>query len=292
MRGRRAGRSPCPQPCRLSPHPLRQPPGHPRPFDFQGVPVRVMDLKDGPWFVLTDVCRVLEMGNPSQAASRLDDDEKGIILNDTLGGPQGTIIVNESGRYSLILTSRKPKRSRGRYRGGLPFLRIEAERCVSDRSTSDPVRVRPECVNANSDHPPGPKCHDGGASGREGVATEAPMPQPAGTGVAGNWRAQSPDISGETSTRSTRAAAAITGKTLTRARRTRIKRLLRWASEKSVYSSSSTIPKATSSWTMASTRLKAGKVNANRRKASARSNIKLSPKVVSSESLLGAQYIA
>ena len=29
-----------------------------------------------PWFVAVDVCRVLEIGNPSQATARLDDDEK------------------------------------------------------------------------------------------------------------------------------------------------------------------------------------------------------------------------
>ena len=34
-----------------------------------------------PWFGLADVCRVLEVGNPSMAASRLDDDEKHTLSN-------------------------------------------------------------------------------------------------------------------------------------------------------------------------------------------------------------------
>lgn len=81
-------------------------------FAFDDALVRVVDRDGDPWFVLVDVCRVLEMGNPSQAASRLDDDEKGIISSDTLGGSQEVIIVSESGLYSLILTSRKPEAKR------------------------------------------------------------------------------------------------------------------------------------------------------------------------------------
>ncbi|WP_229681178.1 BRO-N domain-containing protein [Neoroseomonas lacus] len=44
------------------------------------------------------------MGN---AAARLDDDEKGIHTMDTPGGPQKTGLVNESGLYSTVMTSRK-----------------------------------------------------------------------------------------------------------------------------------------------------------------------------------------
>lgn len=67
-------------------------------------------LKDNePWFVATDVCRALEIGNPSQTTSRLDEDEKDIISNDTLGGKQTMLIINEPGLYSLVLGSRKPE---------------------------------------------------------------------------------------------------------------------------------------------------------------------------------------
>lgn len=77
------------------------------PFAFEGADVRVMMRVDAPWFVLADVCRVLEIGNPRQAATRLDDDEKGVITNDTPGGSQDMTIINESGLYSLVMTSRK-----------------------------------------------------------------------------------------------------------------------------------------------------------------------------------------
>jgi anti-repressor protein len=40
------------------------------------------------WFVASDVCDSLDLSNVSQSVSRLDDDEKDIISNDTLGGSQ------------------------------------------------------------------------------------------------------------------------------------------------------------------------------------------------------------
>lgn len=76
-------------------------------FDFEGAAVRTQMQGAEPWFVLSDVCRVLEIANSSQAAARLDDDEKGICNIYTPSGDQQMIIINESGLYSLILTSRK-----------------------------------------------------------------------------------------------------------------------------------------------------------------------------------------
>lgn len=78
-------------------------------FNFHSRSVRVVEIKGEIWFVLKDVCNVLGHSNSRQAATRLDADEKGVITNDTLGGPQETTIINESGMYSLVLTSRKPE---------------------------------------------------------------------------------------------------------------------------------------------------------------------------------------
>ena len=78
-------------------------------FDFQSQQVRTLTINDEPWFVAADVCKVLEIANSRHAVSRLDEDEKGVATNDTLGGPQDATIINESGLYSLILTSRKPQ---------------------------------------------------------------------------------------------------------------------------------------------------------------------------------------
>ena len=69
--------------------------------------IRVV-MRDGePWFVAKDVCDCLDIGNVSQTCSRLDDDERGIISNDTPSGKQEMLIVSEPGLYSLIGSSKK-----------------------------------------------------------------------------------------------------------------------------------------------------------------------------------------
>ena len=73
---------------------------------------RTFDIQGDPWFVLADVCRALGIKNTSDAASRLDDDEKGIAQTDTLGGKQNVLIINESGLYSLTLRSDRPEAKR------------------------------------------------------------------------------------------------------------------------------------------------------------------------------------
>jgi prophage antirepressor-like protein len=77
-------------------------------FNFNEMDVRVVMQGEDPWFVAKDTCRILEIGNPSQAICGLDDDEKGITTIETLGGLQDLSIINESGLYSLIMRSRKP----------------------------------------------------------------------------------------------------------------------------------------------------------------------------------------
>jgi anti-repressor protein len=71
--------------------------------------VRVVEQDGEPWFVAKDVCNCLELSNSRKALSRLDDDEKGVTLSDTLGGRQEMATVNEYGLYSLVLSSRKPE---------------------------------------------------------------------------------------------------------------------------------------------------------------------------------------
>ena len=67
-------------------------------------------LEGEPWFVAADVCRVLGLGNSSQAIAKLDDDEKsGVIISDPHGREQVTRFISESGLYALVLSSRKPE---------------------------------------------------------------------------------------------------------------------------------------------------------------------------------------
>lgn len=69
--------------------------------------VRCGTIYGDPWFVAADVCECLEIANNRDAMSRLDDDEKGVVLTDTPGGKQELVAINESGLYVLVLGSRK-----------------------------------------------------------------------------------------------------------------------------------------------------------------------------------------
>lgn len=68
-----------------------------------------MERSGAPWFVLADVCAVLELAEPHRVASRLEEDEKGVHTVDTPGGAQTVVVISESGLWSLVLTSRKPE---------------------------------------------------------------------------------------------------------------------------------------------------------------------------------------
>lgn len=72
--------------------------------------VRVLDIEGEPWFVGRDVAEKLGYGNPRQGiASHVDDEDKGVQKLDTPSGTQNMTIINESGLYSLILSSKLPK---------------------------------------------------------------------------------------------------------------------------------------------------------------------------------------
>ncbi len=68
-------------------------------------------MRDGePWAVGKDVAEALGYKNPRQAIlDHVDPEDKGVAKHDTLGGNQDTVIINESGLYSLILSSKLPK---------------------------------------------------------------------------------------------------------------------------------------------------------------------------------------
>ncbi|BAZ19033.1 prophage antirepressor (plasmid) [Calothrix sp. NIES-4071] len=81
-------------------------------FNFESKEVRFVGTADKPEWIAVDVCAVLDIRNNRDALSRLDEDEKGVAIIDTPGGKQELATVNESGLYSLTLTSRKPQAKR------------------------------------------------------------------------------------------------------------------------------------------------------------------------------------
>lgn len=69
--------------------------------------VRTVDVNGEPWFVGKDIAEVLGYANPSKALSdHVDEDDK--LNNESLSslGQRGGWIINESGLYSLILSSK------------------------------------------------------------------------------------------------------------------------------------------------------------------------------------------
>ena len=79
-------------------------------FSQEKTPIRVKMVNNEPWFVAKDVCEVLEIANHKDATSRLDNDERnGVGITDPMGRKQVVTAVSESGLYSLIFQSRKPK---------------------------------------------------------------------------------------------------------------------------------------------------------------------------------------
>lgn len=79
-------------------------------FNYGDIPVRVIERDNEPWWVLADVCGVLEIANPRNVAARLDDDEKNTVhQTDGIRGNPNMTIINESGLYKVILRSDKPE---------------------------------------------------------------------------------------------------------------------------------------------------------------------------------------
>lgn len=72
--------------------------------------VRVAGTSEEPLFCLADVCKVLELGNPSQVKTRLCGEViTNEVIPDALGRQQEMIFINEDGLYDVILDSRKPQ---------------------------------------------------------------------------------------------------------------------------------------------------------------------------------------
>ena len=78
-------------------------------FNYESNEVRTIMLDGEPWFCLVDVCRVLDLTSPHKVAERLDRDELTGIKVRSGGQTREMTFINESGLYSVILRSDKPK---------------------------------------------------------------------------------------------------------------------------------------------------------------------------------------
>lgn len=73
--------------------------------------VRSLVIDNEPWFVGKDVAEALGYKNVRDSLARhIDSDDKRdeVVIHDSMGREQKPIIINESGLYSLILSSKLP----------------------------------------------------------------------------------------------------------------------------------------------------------------------------------------
>ena len=73
--------------------------------------IRTVTIDDEPWFVGKDVAKILDYSNTRKAlADHVEEDDKmdGVTIRDSIGRNQKPVFINESGLYSLILSSKLP----------------------------------------------------------------------------------------------------------------------------------------------------------------------------------------
>ena len=79
-------------------------------FNYNGSDIRTVTRDGEPWWVLKDVCTVLDISHVKDTVLRLEEDEVGQTeVIDSLGRKQTAYIINESGLYNVILRSDKPE---------------------------------------------------------------------------------------------------------------------------------------------------------------------------------------
>lgn len=71
--------------------------------------IRTVEINKEPFFVAKDVAEILGYSNSRKAIiDHVDEEDKGVTKCDTLGGVQELSVINESGLYSLVLSSKLP----------------------------------------------------------------------------------------------------------------------------------------------------------------------------------------
>lgn len=79
--------------------------------------LRTVEISGEPWFVGKDVAEALGYTNPSKAfKDHIAEEDKGVTKCYTPGGTQQMTIINESGLYSLILSSKLPSAKEFKHR--------------------------------------------------------------------------------------------------------------------------------------------------------------------------------
>lgn len=124
-------------------------------WNFEGNGIRVLIVDKNPWFVGKDVAEVLGYAKPLDALARhvdVDDSVKHGLI-DSMGRVQDTILINESGLYSLILSSKLDNAKRFKHwvtREVLPAIRQTGSYSLQNNSIMQLSDMRNYITQLNS----------------------------------------------------------------------------------------------------------------------------------------------
>ena len=79
-------------------------------FEYmQSQQVRTVIINDETWFVVVDICKILDLTNPTKTISELDDEDKNTLtISEGIRGNPNMNVISEQGLLELICKSRKP----------------------------------------------------------------------------------------------------------------------------------------------------------------------------------------
>lgn len=108
-----------------------------------------LHLRDGqPWFLLADVCRALNLSNPSMVAQRLQPHQRSKL---SLGRQGDALIINESGLYRVVMRSDSPQAEPFQVwvtEDVLPSIRQTGQYAVTPSQEIDPLTFAERYVEA------------------------------------------------------------------------------------------------------------------------------------------------
>jgi prophage antirepressor-like protein len=109
-------------------------------FNFKDQDIRVVFANNNPHWVLADVCKPLDLGDPSRVADRLDP--KGTTFSRVLsaGGYQEMLCINEPNLYRTIFRSNKPEAKAFQdwvFEVLLPKIRKDGYYCIPQKQISE-----------------------------------------------------------------------------------------------------------------------------------------------------------
>lgn len=117
--------------------------------------VRTITIEGQPFFVGKDIAEVLGYSNSRDAINKhVDDEDKGVTKCDTPGGIQDLTVINESGLYSLIFSSKLPsakKFKRWVTSEVLPALRKTGEYSINKKPPVKSLRDVVELVKVTKE---------------------------------------------------------------------------------------------------------------------------------------------